>query len=89
MSCWLNRFSVSSSELENPYDTAKNAYDMLREDNVGVPPAAKSQAVSWARLHPEDMNEARDEDHASMAEQFAKQCGDSGLHSREDFQWIC
>jgi hypothetical protein len=84
-------------EYEFPVDQGKNAFEIMSDETGSIPPQTKSLAISWARLHPEEMNEAKDEHNESLGEQFKKQAGDkagytavkifNGFANEEEMAW--
>jgi len=54
-------------------DTAREAMAVMEDDGGTIPPSTKAACASWIRLHPEEMNAARDERNVYNAQQFEEQ----------------
>lgn len=81
-----------------PEDTARAALGLQEDPSESISPADRAMCMSWVRLHPEEMNVARDELTFYYSEEFAKQYPQStgetafrilnGWGSAEEMQWI-
>jgi hypothetical protein len=92
-----------STEFQEQYgetieDTAREAMAVMEDDSGTIPPSTKAACASWIRLHPEEMNAARDERNIYNAEQFEEQFPEgtaevcfkilNGWGNSEEMQWV-
>ena len=72
------RLLSAAFEIEFPSvnEMGRIALELTNDESGTIPPATKSLAISWARLHPEEMNEAKDAMYLKESEIFHKQFGE-------------
>lgn len=83
---------------EDPAEVAREALAIMEDDSGTIPPSTKATCASWARLHPEEMNVARDEQNAYLAQLFEEQFPEApaevcfkvlnGWGNSEEMQWV-
>ncbi len=92
-----------SNEFQEQYgetieDTAREAMAVMEDESGTIPPSTKAACASWIRLHPEEMNAARDERNVYNAQQFEEQFPEAtaevcfkvlnGWGNSEEMQWV-
>lgn len=86
------------AEYESPEEAARHALGTSQDDSGTTPPSWQAACVSWMRLHPEEVNAARDEQNAYLAslfeENFPKNTGEvcfkvlNGWGNAEEMDWV-
>jgi hypothetical protein len=93
---------VMSFEYEQQYESieeaARDSFTVMEDDSGTYPPSAKAACVCWMKLHPDEMNIARDEKTSSTAQMFADQFPDgtaevcfkvlNGWGNAEEMVWV-
>ena len=79
-------------------DVAREALRVIEDDSGTVPPSMKAACACWIRLHPEEMNAARDEQNQYKAQLFEEQFPNgtaevcfkvlNGWGNSEEMQWV-
>jgi hypothetical protein len=88
----------SPPSAEMIQEVARQALALMADESGTVPPSAKAACASWIRLHPEEMNAARDEQNAHQARLFEEQFPTgtaevcfkvlNGWGNSEEMQWV-
>jgi hypothetical protein len=88
-------FEVQYSSIQ---ETAREALSVISDDSGNVQPSTKAMCASWMRLHPEEMNIAKDEKNTYLAELFEQNFPEAtaevcfkvmnGWGNSEEMEWV-
>jgi DNA-directed RNA polymerase subunit RPC12/RpoP len=88
----------SPASAEAIREVARQALAVISDESGTVPPSTKAACASWIRLHPEEMNVARDEQNSYTASLFEEQFPTgtaevcfkvlNGWGNSEEMQWV-
>ena len=91
------RLLAEAFEVEFPHERGRVALEINDDETGTIPPSTKSLAISWIRLNPEEVNDARDQLNEKLSEEFQKQFGEktpglavrifNGFAEQDELHW--